>query len=103
GGPRPCPPSLAAGPNVMSWRAIFVVLAIATLAAAIAIALVVPDTPQDLRAAAAKGAWRGVKLVYRHPRLWWIAPLHGLGMGSLMAIQGLWSVPWMMEVNGYTR
>jgi MFS family permease len=94
---------LAAALNVMSWRAIFVVLAIATLAAAIAIARVVPDTPQELRAAAAKDAWRGVKLVYRHPRLWWIAPLHGLGMGSLMAIQGLWSVPWMIEVNGYTR
>jgi MFS family permease len=94
---------LAAALNVMSWRAIFVVLAIATVAAAIAIAVVVPDTPHDLRAAAAKGAWGGVKHVYRHPRLWWMAPVHGLGMGSLMAIQGLWSVPWMIEVNGYTR
>ena len=94
---------LAAALNVMSWRAIFVVLAVATLAAAGAIAWFVPDTPHELRAAAAQGAWRGVKLVYRHARLWWIAPLTGLGMGSLMAIQGLWSVPWMMEVNGFTR
>jgi hypothetical protein len=76
---------------------------VATLAAAGAIAWFVPDTPHELRAAAAQGAWRGVKLVYRHARLWWIAPLTGLGMGSLMAIQGLWSVPWMMEVNGFTR
>jgi MFS family permease len=94
---------LAAALEVMSWRAIFVVLAIATLAAAIAIAVVVPDTPQEVRAAAAKGAWRGVKLVYRHRRLWWIAPLTALGTGSLMAIQGLWSVPWLMEVDGFTR
>jgi predicted MFS family arabinose efflux permease len=94
---------LAAALNFMSWRAIFVILAVATLAAAIAIAVVVPDTPHDVRAAAAQGTWRGVKLVYRDARLWWIAPLTGLGMGSLMAIQGLWSVPWMMEVNGYTR
>jgi MFS family permease len=94
---------LAAALNVMSWRAIFVVLAIATFAAAGAIAWFVPDTPHELRAAAAQGAWRGVKLVYRHARLWWIAPLTGLGTGSLMAIQGLWSVPWMMEVNGFTR
>ncbi len=94
---------LAAALNVMSWREIFVVLAAATLAAAIAIAWVVPDTPHEMRAAAAQGAWRGVKLVYRHPRLWWIAPITGLGNGSLMAIQGLWSVPWMIEVNGYTR
>ena len=94
---------LAAALEVMSWRTIFVALAIATLGAAIAIAVIVPDTPQEMRAAAAKDAWHGVRLVYRHPRLWWIAPLHSLGMGSLMAIQGLWSVPWMMEVNGFTR
>jgi MFS family permease len=94
---------VAAALEVVSWRTIFVVLAIATLAVAIAIACVVPDTPHELRAVAASGAWRGVKLVYRHARLWWIAPLTGLGMGSLMAIQGLWSVPWMIEVNGYTR
>ena len=25
------------------------------------------------------------------------------GMGSFMAIQGLWSVPWLMEVDGYDR
>jgi MFS family permease len=94
---------LAAALEMMSWRAIFLVLAAATLVVAIAIFVIVPDTPHESRAAAASGAWRGVKLVYRHPRLWWIAPLNGLGMGSLMAIQGLWSVPWMIEVDGYTR
>ena len=94
---------LAAALQVMSWRSIFFVLAMATFMVAIAIFLVVPDTPHESRAAAASGAWRGVKLVYRHPRLWWLAPVHGLGMGSLMAIQGLWSVPWMIEVNGYSR
>jgi len=94
---------LAAALEVMSWRAIFVVLAVATLGVAVAIYLVVPDTPQESRAAAASGAWHGVKLVYRHPRLWWLAPITALGNGSLMAIQGLWSVPWMIEVDGYTR
>jgi len=94
---------LALALNVMSWRSIFVGLAIATLGSAVAIAVVVPDTPEEMRAAAAHGAWRGVRLVYRHPRLWWIAPITALGMGSLMAIQGLWSVPWMMQVNGFTR
>ena len=94
---------LAAALEIMSWRTIFVVLAAATLAVGVAIAWIVPDTPHDLRAAAASGTWRGVKLVYRHARLWWIAPVHAIGMGSLMAIQGLWSVPWMIEVNGYTR
>jgi MFS family permease len=94
---------LAAALTVLSWRGIFVVLAAATLAVAAAIAIFVPDTPHESRAAAANAPWRGVKLVYRHARLWWVAPLTGLGMGSLMAIQGLWSVPWLMAVDGYTR
>ena len=94
---------LAAALTVLSWHGIFVVLAAATLAVAAAIAIVVPDTPHESRQAAANAPWRGVKLVYRHARLWWIAPVTGLGMGSLMAIQGLWSVPWLMEVDHYTR
>jgi hypothetical protein len=38
-----------------------------------------------------------------HPRFWWIAPLAAFAMGSFMAIQGLWAVPWLMEVDGATR
>jgi predicted MFS family arabinose efflux permease len=94
---------LAAALNVLSWREIFVILAAATLSVAIAIAIFVPDTPHESRVAAATDPWRGVRHVYGHARLWWIAPLTGLGMGSLMAIQGLWSVPWLMRVDGYTR
>ena len=94
---------LAAALTVLSWRGIFVVLAAATLVVAIAILIAVPDTPHESRAAGASAPWRGVKFVYRHSRLWWIAPMTGLGMGSLMAIQGLWSVPWLMEVDGYNR
>jgi hypothetical protein len=38
-----------------------------------------------------------------HPRFWWIAPLAGCCTGSFFAIQGLWSVPWLTEVNGFDR
>ena len=41
--------------------------------------------------------------VFRSARFWWIAPLGATSAGSFMAIQGLWSVPWLMEVNGYSR
>jgi len=44
-----------------------------------------------------------VREVMMHPRFWWIAPLGAIAMGSFMAIQGLWAVPWMMEVQGMTR
>ena len=51
---------VAAALDVVSWRTIFVVLAIATLTVAVAVGWVVPDMPHDMRAAAANGAWRGV-------------------------------------------
>jgi hypothetical protein len=41
--------------------------------------------------------------VFMHPRFWWICPLGAFGMGSFMAIQGLWSVPWLIEVDGQAR
>lgn len=86
-----------------SWRSIFVVLAGLTLAVAVWIAWRVPDTPQPERATRLGDQWAGVVRVYRHPRFWWMAPLGGFAMGAFAATQGLWAVPWMMEVEGLTR
>jgi len=41
--------------------------------------------------------------VFASGRFWWIAPLGGVGMGSFMAVQGLWAVPWLMEVESLSR
>src|SRR5438477_3026890 len=46
---------VAAALDVVSWRTIFVVLAIATRTVAVAVGWVVPDMPHDMRAAAANG------------------------------------------------
>ncbi|MEP7181111.1 MAG: MFS transporter [Betaproteobacteria bacterium] len=86
-----------------SWRMIFVGLAVATWAVAVWIWLRVPDTPKPAHAAGFGAQWAGVRSVFAHPRFWWIAPLGGFGMGSFMAVQGLWSVPWLIEVDGYDR
>ena len=86
-----------------SWRAIFVALAATTYAVAIWIWLRVPDTRQADARAGFAGQWAGVRSVFANRRFWWIAPLGCFGIGSFMAVQGLWSVPWLMEVNGYDR
>ncbi len=86
-----------------SWRAIFVALAATTYAVAIWIWVRVPDTTMPARATGFRGQWAGVRSVFANRRFWWIAPLGTFGMGSFMAVQGLWSVPWLMEVNGYDR
>lgn len=94
---------LAAALTLLSWRGIFVVLAVATFASALCIFWVVPDTPAHSRVAGWKYQWAGVKRVFGSARFWWVAPLCAVATGSFMAIQGLWSVPWLMEVDGYSR
>ena len=86
-----------------SWRAIFVALAAATFAVAIWIWLRVPDIAKSTATPGFAAQWAGVRRVFGHPRFWWIAPLGAFAMGSFMAVQGLWSVPWLMDVNGYSR
>jgi MFS family permease len=85
------------------WRAIFVVLAVTTYAVAAWIWFKVPDAPAHAQAPGFAAQWAGVKSIFAHRRFWWIAPLAAFAMGSFMAIQGLWSVPWLMEVDGYDR
>ena len=94
---------LAAALAVLSWRAIFVVLAVATFAAAVLLFLTVPDIPRQASTPGFGAQWRGVRSVFRSARFWWLCPLAATGMGSFMAIQGLWSVPWLIEIDGYTR
>ena len=85
------------------WRTIFAALGIATLAVAAWIAWRVPDTPPPASASDLRTQFVGVRAVFAHPRFWWIAPLGGFGMGAFFAIQGLWAVPWMMEVDLRSR
>jgi predicted MFS family arabinose efflux permease len=89
--------------RVTGWRNIFVALAVTTFAVALFIAWRVPDIPRPVHAAGFRAQWAGVSAVFRHPRFWWIAPLGAFCMGSFFAIQGLWAVPWLMEVQGETR
>ncbi len=89
--------------RVTGWRTIFVALAVTTLAVALFIAWRVPDIARPEHATGLRAQWAGVRRVFRHPRFWWIAPLGAFCMGSFFAIQGLWAVPWLMEVEGQTR
>ncbi len=85
------------------WRTIFVVLAVATFLVALVIAWRIPDTERPAAAVGFREQWSGVGRVLRHPRFWWIAPLGACCIGTFMAVQGLWAVPWLMEVDGETR
>ncbi|MBK9447226.1 MAG: MFS transporter [Betaproteobacteria bacterium] len=93
------------------WREIFFVLAAATLASAAWLFFGIPDKPANSTnsahpAHAPEGfaaQWRGVRQIFASRHFWRFAPL-GLTMtGGFMAVQGLWSMVWLMQVNGYSR
>ncbi|MBI2308349.1 MAG: MFS transporter [Rhodocyclales bacterium] len=86
------------------WRQIFALLAAATVTAAAWLFFGVADKPAAAHATEGLAAqWRGVRQIFASRHFWRFAPL-GLTMtGGFMAVQGLWSIAWLMQVNGYSR
>ncbi|HZQ60219.1 MAG TPA: MFS transporter [Casimicrobiaceae bacterium] len=87
----------------ITWHTVFVLVGVATYVVAAWMWWRVPDLPRARDAVGFGAQWSGVRLVFATPRFWWLAPLGLFGMGGFTAIQGLWSVPWMMEVQGFDR
>jgi predicted MFS family arabinose efflux permease len=91
------------GLSVVGWRAVFYVLAALACLASVAIWLLVPATARGAEGEPLRDQAAGVVEVVATARFLRIAPIMGVNMGAFMAIQGLWSVPWMMEVDGLGR
>ena len=87
---------------VFGWRGLFIGLAVLAVLAAVAI-YTTPDKP-----AAAAGGTLGRQLrelgrVLRSRDFWRYAPMAATCLGGFIALQGLWAVPWLMQVGGHTR
>jgi MFS family permease len=87
---------------VFGWRGIFIAIAILALA----VAGLIFGTPEKQVARghetlrAQLGALGGIL----GSRVFWrFAPLATTLIGGFMALTGLWAVPWLMQVDGYTR
>jgi len=91
------------GVSIAGWRAVFYVLAALTLLAALLVWQWVPASPRGGAGETVRIQLAGMLQVVRSPRFRHIAPLMAINMGSFMAIQGLWSVPWMMQVDGLSQ
>jgi MFS family permease len=86
---------------LLGWRGIFGV--ISALLALSALALwFTPDGPLP-GATPLREQWRGLLTIYRHRRFWRFAPQGCLIAGGAMAVQGLWMVPWLIQVDGLSR
>lgn len=94
---------LEAALHLTGWRDIFVALAVLTLAVSLCLLLCVPEKQTSARTSTLAEQWAGVREVFRSRHFWRFAPLGLTITGGYMAVQSLWSISWLMAVNGHTR
>ena len=86
---------------VFDWRGVFLLLAALTLASAVLVLVVVPET----RGAAPAEDWRdnlrGLLVIYRDPVFWRLAPLSTCVVGTAFAVHGLWAARWLADVERF--
>lgn len=88
---------------VLGWRGAFLVLAVAALAAGALIFFSLPAQKAETQASTLNEQLRSVADIFRDRRFWRFAPQMALFPGAFMALQGLWAVPWLMNVSGTSR
>lgn len=89
--------------GVMGWRTMFWVLAGGSLAAAAAIALIVPDKPIGGAGTSWRAQFGGLVQVLRARLFWRIVAPFCVTHGTYQALQGLWLGPWLADVAGLPR
>ena len=84
------------------WRTVFIALAIAGLVAAIGI-FSSPEKPGSASSESLRQQLTGLASIFKSRPFWRFAPQSALIVGGFMAVQGLWAVPWLMNVSGLSR
>lgn len=87
---------------LLGWRGMFFLFS-GLLVAAAGFLLTVPDQAPAGEPESLAKQIRTLAGIFGNRIFWRFAPQGGLLSGGFMAIQGLWAVPWLMEVNGATR
>ena len=89
--------------HIVGWRELFLGLAGLTLIVAVWLFLSVPEQKEHALPEAISVQWSGVKHVFASAHFWRFAPLGLAVIGGFMAVQSLWSISWLMQVNVTTR
>jgi sugar phosphate permease len=86
------------------WRAAFTIVAGVIAASAVTVGLFARDWPAgEASHHTAGGAHAGsVRDVFKDGRFWRLGPLNFFFCGSLMAVQGLWAGPFLLDVHHMT-
>ncbi|QLH49831.1 MAG: MFS transporter [Candidatus Accumulibacter cognatus] len=89
--------------QVSGWREIFFALAGLTLAVAIWLFFSIPEQYSQSKPESLAAQLAGVKAVFGSAHFWRFVPIGLTLTGGFMAVQSLWSISWLMQVNGYSR
>lgn len=88
------------------WRGVFFALTALTALISAVIYFVVPRRDEGIPEgghASFRDQIRGIGQVFTSPMFWWIAPLTVMSQATFLAIQSLWSGPWLRDVGGLAR
>ena len=87
---------------LLGWRGMFYLFA-ALLVASAGFLMTVPDRTALAHSEPLGQQVRTLLGIFGKRVFWRFAPQGCLSSGGFMAVQGLWAVPWLMEVNGAAR
>ncbi len=93
---------LAMAAPVLGRPGLFLLLAGLAVMAALGIHTT-PEKPAAAAAGTLRQQSRELGRVLRSREFWRYAPMTATGLGGFVALQGLWAVPWLMEVGGHAR
>jgi len=85
------------------WRGVFFFISGLTILSAAAILLIVPSDRDHGVQVSARVLWGGVVRIYSSSLFWRYAPVTVLSQASFLAIQSLWTGPWLAEVEDMPR
>jgi len=87
---------------VFGWRGIFIALAALALLVS-ALIFATPEKPASGSRETLREQLAALGGILKSRVFWRFAPQTAAVVGGFMALQGLWAVPWLMQVDGYTR
>ena len=88
---------------LLGWRGVFQGLTLLLVAVAAWIFLSVPQREAGVSRERLGAQLKEVGGILAHRVFWRYAPVMALVTGGFLAVQGLWAVPWLMQVEGMTR
>jgi sugar phosphate permease len=87
--------------NYVSWRSLFEILTIGTVAVSGLIYMVVPEREAESEIATTVRSPLTLWSIYSDPRFLRVAPLSAACIGSSWALQSLWAAAWLTDVEGF--